>query len=275
MKLLCETLQVYRSGYYAYLKQSASAKQDIDTLLVVEIKTLHKQSDKSYGSRRMAKGLQRKGYNVGRYKARSLMRKADIVCRQRKRFRVTTLSNHTKTIAENILNREFAINVPNRRWVADITYLWTQEGWIYIAAVLDLFSRRVVGWSLANHMREELVSNALSMAVARRRPPRELLHHSDRGSQYASENYQQLLRDSGIIVSMSRRGNCWDNAVMERFFGSLKSERTDRKEYLTREQAKNDVIDYIEMFYNSVRLHSTLGYVSPMQYEKNNQHLDN
>ena len=275
MKLLCETLQVYRSGYYAYLKQSASAKQDIDTLLVVEIKTLHKQSDKSYGSRRMAKGLQRKGYNVGRYKARSLMRKADIVCRQRKRFSVTTLSNHTKTIAENILNREFAINVPNRRWVADITYLWTQEGWIYIAAVLDLFSRRVVGWSLANHMREELVSNALSMAVARRRPPRELLHHSDRGSQYASENYQQLLRDSGIIVSMSRRGNCWDNAVMERFFGSLKSERTDRKEYLTREQAKNDVIDYIEMFYNSVRLHSTLGYVSPMQYEKNNQHLDN
>jgi transposase InsO family protein len=216
----------------------------------------------------MAKNLQKKGYSVGRYKARSLMRKAGIVSKQRRRYRVTTDSRHTFPVAKNVLNREFAVATPNQVWVTDITYLWTLEGWVYVAAVLDLFSRRIVGWSIASHMRETLVNDALTMALGRRQPASGLLHHSDRGVQYASHDYQDTLKAAGITVSMSRKGNCWDNAVMERFWGSLKSERTDSEIYLTREAAKADVIDYIEMFYNSKRLHSTLDYFSPMQFEK-------
>ena len=267
MTLLCETMQVHRSGYYNYLKKAVHVSVKQETILLCEVKILHHQSDKSYGSRRIAKALQTKGYSVGRFRARSLMRKAQIECKQRRRFRITTQSNHAYPIAENVLNREFAVATPNCVWVADITYLWTQEGWLYLSVVLDLFSRRVVGWSLASHLREELVSDALLMALGRRKPTN-LMHHSDRGCQYASGNYQELLKQYGIIVSMSRKGNCWDNAVMERFFGSLKSERTDDKFYSTRKIAKADVIDYIEMFYNSHRLHSALGYQSPMQYER-------
>jgi putative transposase len=264
-------MQVNRSGYYRYIKQMISFNSNNEEEnLLVELKGLHKQSDRSYGSRRLAKALQIKGYSVGRYRTRTLMRKANIECKQRRRFRITTQSNHSLPIAENVLNREFAVTRPNRVWVADITYLRTNEGWLYLSAVLDLFSRRVVGWSIANHMKEGLVHDALLMAMGRRMPTGELMHHSDRGCQYASKDYRDLLKQYGIMISMSRKGNCWDNAVMERFFGSLKSERTDNKIYLTREQAKADVIDYIEMFYNSQRLHSTLGYMSPMQYEKEN-----
>lgn len=270
MKVLCKTMQVNRSGYYAYLKHGISAELGKEENILAELRAMHKQSDKSYGSRRMSKGLQAKGYNVGRYRARSLMRKANIECKQRRRFRITTQSDHALPVAGNVLNREFAVTSPNRVWVADITYLWTKEGWLYLSAVLDLFSRRIVGWSLANHMREELVHDAFLMAIGRRAPEGKLMHHSDRGCQYASKDYRKLLEEHEIKISMSRKANCWDNSVMERFFGSLKSERTDNKNYLTREQAKADVIDYIEMFYNSERLHSTLGYVSPMQYEREN-----
>ena len=268
-------MKVIRSGYYRYLRGPARRTQNADMRLLVEVKALHNQSGKSYGSRRLSKALQAHGYNVGRYRARTLMHKANIECKQRRRFRVTTQSNHALAVADNKLNREFAVNMPNRAWVADITYLWTQEGWLYVAVVLDLFSRRVIGWALADHMREELASEALSMAITKRHPCSQLMHHSDRGVQYASFGYQELLSKAGAIISMSRKGNCWDNAVMERFFGSLKTERTDGKNYLSRTQAKIDVIDYIERFYNSCRLHSTLNYVSPMQYEKANQSLFN
>ena len=223
----------------------------------------------AYGSRRMLKYLQSKNYNIGRYKVRSLMRKAGIECKQRRRYKVTTNSDRKLPVAENILNRKFTVERPNCVWLADITYIWTQEGWLYLAAVLDIFSRRIVGWSLANHMRQDLVKDALKMALGRRQPQKQLLHHSDRGSQYAGSDYQALLKASGLTVSMSRKGNCWDNAPMERFFGSLKSERTDGQKYRTREYAKGDIINYIEMFYNSQRLHSTLNYLSPMQYEAN------
>ena len=270
VNVLCKTLEVNRSGYYRFLKQRITVSFCEEQKILDEVKALHKQSNKSYGSRRIAKGLQAKGHKIGRYKARSLMHKAQIECKQRRRFKITTQSNHLLPIAKNVLNREFTVTAPNNVWVADITYLWTNEGWLYLSAVLDLFSRRVVGWSLTNHMRESLVHDALVMAIGRRMPSGELMHHSDRGCQYASNDYQDLLKQHRITVSMSRRGNCWDNAVMERFFGSLKSERTDNKVYLTREQAKADVIDYIEMFYNSLRLHSTLGYRSPMQFEKEN-----
>lgn len=268
-------MRVNRSGYYRYLKKSSLPKQDGDMRLHVEIKALHKQTDKSYGSRRISKALKAKGLNVGRYKARSLMKEMGLECKQRRRFTVTTQSKHHFPIAENKLNRVFNVNQPNRVWVADITYLWTQEGWLYLAAVLDLFSRRIVGWSLAENMREGLIKEALLMALTKRCPTGELMHHSDRGSQYASSDYQQLLGKHQITVSMSRKGNCWDNAVMERFFGSLKTERTKGKSYSSHEHAKNDVIDYIENFYNSNRLHSTLNYMSPKQFEKINSPLFN
>lgn len=260
-------MQVSRSGYYHFIKHGYKAE---DIKLIVEVKALAKLSRHSYGSRQLSKNLTAKGYAVGRYRARSLMRKAGIECKQRRRYRVTTDSRHRLPIAGNVLNRDFTAQAINQKWVVDLTYLWTQEGWLYLAAVLDIFSRRVVGWALAEHMREELVEEALQMALGRRCPPKGLLHHSDRGVQYASHAYQACLRKAGMVVSMSRKGNCWDNSMMERFFGSLKSERTDHIIYHSREEAKADVIDYIEMFYNSQRLHSSLGYVTPLQFEQMN-----
>jgi putative transposase len=263
-------MQVNRSGYYRYVKQKGVTKRSdiFATKLVVEMKVLHKKSRRSYGSRQMSQKLKSMGYLAGRFLIRRLMKEHKLECKQRRRYKVTTSSVHSKPIADNKLDRNFAVSEPNKVWVADITYLWTLEGWIYIAAVLDLYSRRVVGWAIAEHMRTELIADALKMAVCRRDPVAGLMHHSDRGSQYAGSDYQALLQQWGIEVSMSRKGNCWDNAVMERFFGSLKSERTDGERYLTRKQAKDDVVDYIEMFYNPERLHSTLGYVSPAEFEK-------
>jgi transposase InsO family protein len=256
---------VSRSGYYSYAGGHGVKKPN--DLLIVEAKALHAQSRASYGSRRMAKALESKGFKVGRYRARSLMRKNELVCKQRRRYKVTTQENPDLIPVDNILNRDFSASKPNDKWVCDITYLWTQEGWIYLSAVLDLYSRRVIGWSLAEHMREELPMNALLMALSRRKPGAAVLHHSDRGSQYSSKNYRDFLKHYGFNESMSRKGNCWDNAVMERFFGSLKSERTDGVKYATRKEAKEDVIDYIEMFYNNKRIHSTLGYMSPVNFE--------
>jgi putative transposase len=261
-------MEVSRSGYYKYLQHALSKTHIPENKLLIEVKIVAQESQNSYGSRRMAKHLQMKGYSVGRYAARTLMHKAGIKCKQRRHYRITTQSQHNFLVANNVLNREFTVSSPNRVWLADITYLWTLEGWLYIAALLDLFSRRVIGWAMANHMRETLVNEALQTALGRRRPEQGLLHHSDRGVQYASHDYQFALKAAGITVSMSRKGNCWDNAVMERFWGSLKSERTDGKIYHTRESAKADVINYFEMFYNCRRLHSTLGYVTPMQFEK-------
>jgi putative transposase len=261
-------MEVHRSGYYRFLRDLPLKKKDKDEAIKMKLKELHRQSSGSYGTRRLSAGLKKNNFNVGRHKTRRLMREINIVCKQRKRFRVTTDSNHRLSIADNKLNRNFEVLEKNKVWVADITYLWTQEGWLYIAAVLDLYSRRIVGWALADHMKEALINDALLMALGRRMPKNPLMHHSDRGSQYASESYRRTLEQHGIEMSMSRRGNCWDNAVMERFFGSLKSERTDWKVYQTRKEARNDVIDYIEMFYNSHRLHSTLGYMSPLEFER-------
>jgi transposase InsO family protein len=265
---MCKIMQVSRSGYYDYLKSEPSIKAKQDMVLQTEIRALACLSCNSYGNRQMMKNLHCKGYLIGRYRTRTLMKKANVVCKQRCRYKNTTNSKHALPIAQNVLNREFNVAAPNRAWVTDITYLWTLEGWLYIAAVLDLFSRRIVGWAMANHMEESLVGSALNMALGRRRPGTGLLHHSDQGGQYASQDYQDRLNAAGITVSMSRKGNCWDNAVMERFWGSLKSERTNGRIYITYEEAKVDVIDYIEMFYNSMRLHSTLDYTTPVQFEK-------
>jgi transposase InsO family protein len=266
--LLCRVMEVSRSGYYAYAeRRRQEPRSDGEVALVRRVKAIHEEVRGSYGTRRMARQLQGEGHAVGRHKARSLMREADIEVRRKRRFRVTTDSRHRYPVAPNLLQRQFATQAPDQAWVGDITYLWTAEGWLYLAVVIDLFSRRVVGWSLAAHMRVDLVKDALTMALWRRRPQAGLIHHSDRGSQYACEAYQERLKAHGLVCSMSRKGDCWDNAVAERFFGSLKRECTDHRLYATREEARGDVVDYIEMFYNSRRRHSYLGYSSPAEFE--------
>jgi transposase InsO family protein len=235
--------------------------------MVLRVKAIHERVGGVYGGRRMARELRAQGHAVGRCQARSLMQEAGIEVRRKRRFRLTTDSRHRLPVAENLLDRQFAVSAPNQVWAADITYLWTHEGWLYLAAVIDLYARRVVGWALSDRIQAGLVCDALRMAVGRRRPPPGLIHHSDRGSQYAGQAYQDLLREHGLTPSMSRRGNCWDNAPMERFFGSLKRECTDLRLFATRDEARSCVIEYIEMFYNSRRRHSYLDYVSPMEYE--------
>jgi transposase InsO family protein len=268
IRVLCQVMEVSTSGFYDYRKRLRNGRADQEEQeLVLRAKAIHERMGGVYGARRMARELQAEGFDVGRYRARSLMRKAGIAVRRKKRFRATTDSRHRYPVAPNQLARRFEVTAPNRVWGADITYLWTNQGWLYLAVVIDLFSRRVVGWALAEHMRLDLVSDALLMAVWRRKPPAGLIHHSDRGSQYACHAYQALLAEHGFVCSMSRKGNCWDNAPVERFFGSLKRERTDLRIYATREEMRADVIDYIEMFYNSQRRHSYLGYTSPMQFE--------
>lgn len=240
---------------------------DGDAALLADMEEIFESSKKSYGSRRMARALKALGYPIGRYRTRSLMRQLGLRVVPSKRFKVTTDSKHDYPVAPNLLDRQFEVAVPDQVWCTDITYLWTRQGWLYLAVVIDLFSRKVVGWSLDKHMTTALVTGALTMAVWRRRPSEGLLHHSDRGSQYASHAYQAELKKHGMVCSMSGKGDCWDNAVVERFFRSLKTERTNHCIYTTSEAAKQDVIDYIEMFYNSQRLHSYLGYQSPNDYE--------
>lgn len=268
VRTLCRVMQVSPSGFYDYLRriERAGARNEEETL-VLQVKAIHERTGGCYGSRRMSRELRARGHDVGRCQARTLMRKAGIAVRRRRRFRVTTDSRHPFPIAPNLLDRQFDLPAPNRAWAADITYLWTAEGWLFLAVVIDLYSRRVVGWALAEHMRVEFVAEALRMALWRRRPPPGLIHHSDRGSQYACHAYQDLLKEHGLVPSMSGKGDCWDNAPVERFFGSLKRERTDHVLYPTRTDAKAEVINYIEMFYNSQRRHSYLDYISPLEYE--------
>ena len=266
--LLCQVMEVSRSGFYGFMKRLQRPEDPQEQRLIVKVRAIHKANDEAYGSRRMSQALRADGENVGRCQAGTLMKKANVEVKQKKRFRVTTDSKHNYPVAPNLLDRQFDIETPNTAWGGDITYLWTDEGWLYLAVIIDLFSRRVVGWSLSSRMKVDLVRDALLMAIWRRKPGRGLIHHSDRGSQYACHEYQDILEDHGIIPSMSRKGDCWDNAVIERFFRSLKSERTNHRRYQTRDAARQDVINYIEMFYNSRRLHSYLGYVSPAEYEK-------
>ena len=267
--VLCEVFEVSRSGFYAYVERHASPtidRQEVE--LVARVKAIAAKTGQSYGSRRMAKQLQAEGCAVGRCKARRLMQEAGVVvCRPMYRRPLTTNSRHGYGIAPNLLARQFDVEKPDQAWVGDITYLWTAEGWLYLAVLLDLYSRKVVGWAMSAHIDAALVQTAMQMALGRRQPAPGLLHHTDRGSQYACQAYQGLLAAQGIRCSMSRKGECLDNAVAERFFGSLKGERTAHRAYATRQEARADVMEYIEMFYNSTRLHSYLGYRSPNDYE--------
>jgi len=268
ISLQCQVLGVSRSGYYKYQSNQVNRPDDTEHQEMLEwVQDIAESSKDSYGSRRMKEALNALGYPVSRNKARKLMREADVQVRHRKKFKVTTNSNHKQPVFDNLLNRQFDVDQTNQAYVADVTYIWTQEGWLYLAVVLDLCSRKVVGWSMSSRMKAQLVCDALQMAIWQRRPKAGLIHHSDRGSQYASKAFRRLLKSHGFLGSMSRKGDCWDNAVAESFFGSLKQERVQWRSYQTRYEAQQDVLDYTTMFYNSRRLHSYLGYASPNEFE--------
>jgi putative transposase len=265
--LMCETLGVSRTGFYAWLSRPRSQRSRDDEVLGTQVRQSFLASDRTYGARRVWHDLLALGYRCGLHRIERLMRAQALRARPRRR-RLPRDIGERSIVADNVLDRQFEADAPNQKWVADFTYIWTAEGWLYVAVVLDLYSRRVVGWSMQSSMTAQLVADALMMAVWRRGKPRELLHHSDQGSQYTSEHFQELLREHGIMCSMSRAGEVWDNSAMESFFSSLKTERTARKVYRTRGQARADVFDYLERFYNPTRRHSTLGYVSPLTFEE-------
>ncbi|MCH7506555.1 MAG: IS3 family transposase [Proteobacteria bacterium] len=272
--LMCRVLGVSRQGYYHYRRNVESKLADSEHQeMLVWIKDIAVACTYSYGRRRMKKAMNALGFPISRTKTVNLMKEAGIEVRHKKKFKVTTNSNHKLPLFDNLLERQFDVEQPNQVFASDITYVWTQEGWLYLAVVIDLYSRKVVGWSMSSRMTAQLVCDALTMAIWLRRPKAGLIHHSDRGSQYASHAFRRLLKAHGILGSMSRKGNCWDNAVVESFFGSLKQERVHWRHYQTRYEAQQDILDYISMFYNSYRLHSYLGYKSPNQYEMETMEL--
>ena len=269
VRMLCRVLRVSPSGYYAWRRREPSARARGDDALSVHIRAIHRRSRGTYGSPRVHAELKKEGWSVGCKRVARIMREEGLEAAPRKRFRTTTDSKHALPVAPNVLDRRFDdAEAVNEAWTTDITYVWTWQGWLYLAVVIDLFSRRVVGWAAKEHMRTELALDALTMAVSRRCPAPGLVHHSDRGSQYASHAYQQELAALGMVPSMSRKGNCWDNVVAESFFGTIKTELLDRRPWTTRGGAKRAIAEYIELFYNAQRLHSHLGYVSPAEYER-------
>ena len=265
---VCRQLGVQRSAYYDWRAHPGKRVPPEELALRRRMKALFAASRGSLGSRTMTANLCQEGFEIGRDKTRRRMKQLQLKVKPKRKYKVTTDSNHTLPVSENVLNREFSPSASNQAWGTDMTYLWTQQGWIYLAVVIDLYSRRVVGWAIDRRMKQALVIRALMMAVNLRHPPPGLIHHSDRGSQYASHAYQKLLKQHGMIGSMSRKGNCWDNAPVERFFSSLKREWTGDCLYQTRQQAIADVREYVAVYYNAKRLHSTLGYTTPLDYEK-------
>src|SRR5258707_5882453 len=266
---LCDALGVSRSGFHAWLNRSPSARSRSDEAVGQRVKASFVASDRTYGARRVWRDLLAEGVNCGLHRIERLMRLQALRARpRRRRLPKDEGDRQIATLPSDSLERQLAAERPNQKWIADFTYIWTAEGWLYVAAVIDLFSRRVVGWSMSAGMTAQLVADALVMAIWRRGKPDALLHHSDRGSQYASEQFQRLMADNGVICSMSRSGNVWDNAAMGSFFSSLKTERTARRMYRTRDHAKADVFDYIERFYNPKPRHSTIGYISHTDVER-------
>jgi putative transposase len=266
---LCEALDVSRSGFHAWLRRGPSLRAQLDDELTPRIRASFVASARTYGARRVWHDVLAEGASCGLHKIERLMRENALRARPRRRGLPKDDGQRlANVIAPNVLDRQFTAERPNQKWIADFTYIWTAEGWLYVAAVIDLFSRRVVGWSMKAEMTAQLVTDALVMAIWRRGKPDALLHHSDQGSQYTSEQFQRLMADNGVACSMSRSGNVWDNAAMESFFSSLKTERVCRKVYRSRNAARADVFDYIERFYNTTRRHSTIGYLSPLEFER-------
>lgn len=271
IELMCEVLQVSRSGYYAWLRRPRSRRETEDRHLARKIAAIHVQHRGRYGSPRILADLRDDGIATSRRRVARLMRQQELKWCRTRRFRVTTDSDHALAVAPNVLDRNFSASAPDRAWVGDMTYIWTGEGWLYLAVILDLYSRKAVGWSMGERLSTKLATDALEMAIARRRPAPGLLHHTDRGCQYASRDYRRRLEKAGMVCSMSRTGNCWDNAVAESFFATLKGELLDGEEPATRDEARRGVFEYIEGYYNVTRRHSTLGNLSPVAFERRGQ----
>lgn len=268
VRVMCDALSVSPSGYYAWRSRPESPRASANRALLDDIQRVHARHRERYGAPRIHAELRAEGRTVGRKRIERMMRHHGIRARAPRRYRVcTTDSKHSLPVAPNMLDQNFVADRPNQVWLADITYIPTAEGWFYLAVILDLFTRKVVGWAMRDHMRAELTIAALTMAIQRRRPRAGLIHHSDRGSQYAAGDYREILRAAAITQSMSRKGNCWDNAPMESFFGTLKTELVHRREYLDRDAARHDLFTYIEGYYNRQRIHSAIGYITPQQAE--------
>lgn len=265
VEMLCDVLDVSRAGFYAWKRRGPSQRRIDDVRLAAEVTEIHEESDKVYGSPRVHAQLEKRGRRVSRKRVARVMRERKLAGKRRRRFRVTTMRDETLPVAPNVLARRFTQSAPNRAWVGDITYLWTREGWMYLAVLIDLCSRRVVGWAMTSRLTADLPLAALRMAIRTRRPPPGLIHHTDQGCQYASRAYRRELEAHGIVCSMSRRGNCWDNAVAESFFATLKLELDI--DFDTRDQARSRCFEYIEGFYNRRRLHSSIGYEVPEHFE--------
>ncbi len=268
VRRMCAVLRVSRAGYFAWRDRPANRHGEEDRALTTRIQSIHQRSRQTYGSPRIHQELQAQGTPISRKRVERLMRESGIQVRPRARFVPTTDSNHSFPVAPNLLQQDFTATAPNRRWVTDITYVLTSEGWLYVAGIMDLYSRRLVGWAMGSHMDRSLVLGALEMAVKQRRPPPGLLHHSDRGSQYASLDYRQALAGHGMRASMSNRACCYDNAAMESFWHTLKGELISKRRFQTRAEATQAIFEYIEVFYNRLRRHSSIGYVSPMEFEQ-------
>ena len=264
---ICRVLEVTRQGYYMYLKQRTGQRVKREVELQEQIRRVYAASEQRYGSPRVLRELRRQGINVGKARIERSMRGMGLVARHKRHFRVTTKADPRHAVERNLLDRRFEAARPNQRWVTDITYVWTAEGWCYVAIILDLFSRSVVGWAVDASLSTALPLAALDMAVRRRRPQPGLMHHSDRGSQYTSTQYREALASIGVEVSMSRKGNCWDNAVAESFFSTAKTELISRSLWSSRLQLRTALFEYIEVFYNRKRLHSSLGYRTPAEVE--------
>lgn len=265
---MCRVLQVSRSGYYEWRRRPVSQRQRDDAVLLEHIRRVHQQSRQHYGLVKAWKQLNQDGIVCGRERVARLRRQHDIYARRRRRFVVTTRSKHRYWVAPNRLNREFTVNQPDRVWAGDVTFIATRCGWLYVSVLLDLYSRKVVGWSMSNSNNGQLVQDSLTMAIEQRRPAAGLIHHTDRGATYAMQSYRDTLAQHGMVSSMSRTRDCWDNAVAESFFANLKNELVYWKNFRNREEARSAVFDYIEIFYNRQRLHQTLGYHSPEQFER-------
>lgn len=268
VRMMCSALKVSRSGYYAWQTRPQSDRDNTDCTLTQAIRKIHSDSKGVYGAPKIRAELQAQGHHHGRHKIARLMRIAGLKGCPQKRFKVTTQRDPSHPVAKNLLQQNFTAKAPNHLWASDITYIDTKQGWLYLAIVMDLYSRRIVGWSMDQWMSRHLVIEALNMALGNRVPDKQLIHHSDRGSQYTSDDFRDVLDEHGIRCSMSGRGNCYDNAVVESFFGLLKRERINRVRYQTRDEARADIFDYIECFYNRKRRHGFIGNISPVDYEK-------